>query len=91
MRCRHCASDQELVFNDQYGRPLGFTVLAAAFLGIGAVLRYLAMTAWSWVCVGIGAFVLSQALFKWTQSRYAYCRNPKCCRGRYVWPWSATR
>ncbi len=76
MRCRIC--HQPVDFGPFHAESLKrcrqFVVLALPFLAGGAVLQWLAVPIWPYWLYGIAAFVGSQALLKWHQSRWVMCR-----------------
>lgn len=53
-----------------------FMVFAGVIASIGLVLQLLGVSAWPVAFYGAGAFVVSQALLKWNDSRWAIC--PRC-------------
>jgi hypothetical protein len=67
-------------------RAVAFLVFALVLFGAGAAMQLFGVKTWPWWLYGMGGFVLSQSLLKWTDSAHRYC--PKCLHTMSVWPWT---
>jgi hypothetical protein len=67
-------------------RARAFFIFALLLFGAGAATQLSGVKIWPWWLYGIGAFVLSQAALKWSDSVLRYC--PKCHYRTNVWPWT---
>jgi hypothetical protein len=67
-------------------RARAFFIFALLLFGAGAATQLSGVQIWPWWLYGIGAFVLSQAALKWSDSVIRYC--PKCYYRTNIWPWT---
>ena len=88
MQCRQCRQcGQAAAFTptrrEERRRAGQFLVFGAALAAAGGLAAGLGAVAWGWVLLGMAAFVGSQALLKWTHSRWVLC--PHCGAGYTAW------
>ncbi|GAA5786025.1 hypothetical protein [Chitiniphilus shinanonensis] len=81
MHCRHCQQpvDFAALHHENLKRFRQFLILALVLALIGGSLHWAGVAMWPYWLYGMAGFVLSQALFRWQQSRWVICGH--CKRG----------
>ncbi len=84
MQCRKCRLPVAFtpVRETELSRFREFMWLAVVLFAIAGALLLFGISIWPWWVAGAGAFVLSQALFKWKLSRWVMCDG---CGARYTY------
>jgi uncharacterized membrane protein (DUF485 family) len=79
MLCRKCSEpiDFSPSRTESLKRFRQFIVFSSVLMLTGLMLYVLEVPIWPWWLGGMSAFVLSQALLKWHDSRWVICRRCK--------------